>query len=44
MYTYILKVVIVKTYSPKAKDKVMQMNDTDFINATMPQYTGYDIY
>ena len=27
-----------------AKAKVMQMNDTDFINATLPQYTGYDVY
>ena len=27
-----------------AKSNVLEMNDTDFINATLPQYTGYDVY
>jgi hypothetical protein len=27
-----------------AKSNVLGMNDTDFINAIEPQYTGYDVY
>ena len=27
-----------------AKSNVLEMDDTDFINAIEPQYTGYDVY